>query len=33
VTNANDAGGKVDVVPAQPENLREPHARVRAGEE
>ena len=32
VANVDDAGGEVDVVPAQPEHLGEAHARVRAGE-
>jgi hypothetical protein len=32
MTNVNDAGGEVDVLPAQPEYLREAHTRVRPGE-
>jgi hypothetical protein len=33
VADVDDAGGEVDVVPAEPEHLGEPHARVRPGEE
>jgi hypothetical protein len=33
VTNMDDAAGEVHVVPAQPEQLREPHTRVGAGHE
>ena len=32
MTNVNDAGNEVDVLPAQPEHFRETHTRVRAGE-
>jgi hypothetical protein len=33
VTDVDDAGGEVDVVPAEREHLGEAHARVHAGEE
>jgi hypothetical protein len=33
MTNVNHARGEIDILPAQPEHLGEPHTRVRAGEE
>jgi hypothetical protein len=32
VANVHDTGGEVDVLPAQPEHLRQAHARIGAGE-